>query len=599
VRRAGAMMQTPPMEIAVVLGLLVVAVILFATEKLSVDVVTLLLLCALVLTGILQPAEAFQGFSSEIIVVLACIFVITGGLRRAGLLDALGFAAARLVGRRPALVTPVTMAVVGAVSAFMNNTTVTAMFLGPVIGLCERIGRSPSKLLMPLAFASILGGTCTLIGTSTNLAVSGYIRAAGLPPLGMFEFAGVGVIVLATGIAYFLLFGNRLLPDNPEEDLAVEYHIREYLSEIVVLPGSPLIGQSCRDSDLSILNFQILKVVRGEAEFGAESGERLREGDLLLVNGRADNLLKVSKIEGIELRHPERDAGSVLASTGARIAEILVLPKAEVAGLTLRESDFRRRSGLGVLAIYRHGHALRDRISEIPLREGDMLLVQGSPDRFAALQRSPDLAVLSTLELEPDRKRAGLWVAAAFAAAVTASALGWVPLPVGLILTALIAILSRCIPAEEAYRTIDWRLLILIGGMTAFGRAMEVSGSAAFLADHISAAVAPFGDLALLGAFFALTVILTQPMSNAAAALVVLPVALSTAEKMGLNERTFAIGIMLAGSISLITPFEPSCVIVYGPGKYRFRDFLRIGLPLTLLLAAIILPLLAWFWPLR
>ncbi len=587
------------MEIVLVLGLLVAGVVLFATEKLSVDVVTLLLLCALVLAGILRPAEAFAGFSNEIIVILACIFVITGGLRRAGLLDVIGFAAVRLVGKRPALVTPVTMGVVGVISAFMNNTTVTAMFLGPVIGLCERLGRNPSKLLMPMAFASILGGTCTLIGTSTNVAVSGYIISVGLPPLGMFEFAVVGGAVLFTGILYFVLFGTRLLPDTRGEDLAEEYHIREYLSEITVLPGSPLAGQNSLDSDLSILNFQILKIVRGGEEFSPDSREVLREGDLLLVNGRADNLMKVSKIEGIELRQPGAQSGPALETKGARVAELLVLPKAAVAGLTLRESDFRRHAGLGVLAIYRQGQTLRDRIAEIPLREGDILLVQGPPDRYAALQRSADLAVLSTFEVEPDRKVAGLWLVAAFGVAVVASAMDWVPLPIGLLLVALLAVLTRCIPVEEAYRVIDWRLLILIGGMTAFGRAMEVSGAAEFLADWITLGVAPFGPMALLAAFFVLTVLLTQPMSNAAAALVVLPVALHAAGELGLNQRTFAIAVMLAGSISLITPFEPSCVIVYGPGKYRFRDFIRVGLPLTLLLAALVLPMIAWIWPLR
>jgi len=586
------------MEIALVLGLLLAAVILFATEKISVDLVALLLLCALVLSGILTPAEAFAGFSSDILIILASIFVITGALRQAGLLDALGFAAVRLVGKRPRLVTPTAMGVVGLVSAFMNNTTVTAMFLGPAIGLCERLGRSPSRLLMPVAFASILGGTCTLIGTSTNVAVSGYIAAQGMQPLGMFEFTGIGLVVLAVGILYFSLVGVRMLPEGREENLAEEYHIREYLSEIVVRPGSPLIGQRATESDLSILNFQILKIVRGEDEFAPDSRVRLAEGDVLLVNGRADNLIKVSKIEGIDIRQPGQGTGPGLEVRGSRVAEVLILPKSGMAGRSLRDSDFRRVTGLTVLAIYRQGHTLRDRVAEIPLRQGDILLVQGPPERFAVFQRSLDLAVLTTFEVEHGRKRVGFWVIGLFGVAVCASAFGWVPLSVGLLLVALVAVLSRCLSLEEAYRTIDWRLLILIGGMTAFGRAMEVSGSADFLATWITHLFEPMGVMALLGAFFVLTVLLTQPMSNAAAALVVLPVALSTAQQLGLNERTFAIAIMMAASISLITPLEPSCIIVYGPGKYRFRDFVKVGLPLTLLLGAIVLPLLVAFWPL-
>ena len=586
------------LPIAYVLLLLLAAIALFAWEKITVDVITIGLIVALVMGGILSPAEAFEGFSNEIIIILASIFVISGALQATGVLDLLGARLMKIASGSTSRLVFILMSFASGISAFMNNTTVTAMLTPPVIGVARRAKVSASQLLMPLAFASILGGTCTLIGTSTNVAVSGYMKKAGMAELSMFEITPMGLIIVFVGTAYMMLIGRRLLPEHSTADITSSYAMRQYLSEIIVLPGSPLIGQMSFDSDLNVLEFRILKVIRGKDEFLPSSRVILEEGDTLLVEGQIENLMKVKKIEGIEIK-PELELGDRdLASAKFRMAEVLLTLQSELPGRTLREANFRRYYGLTVLAIYRHGQSLLEGIGETVLRVGDLLLVQGPDDRVEAMRSLPGLSILEEVPEPLYNPRKGLYTVALFVAAVLAGSLGWMPISIAFLSAAALAVLLRCISAEKAYEFIDWRLLVLIGGMTAFGTAMEKTGTAQYLATHIVGLLEPFGIMAILAGFFVLTILLTQPMSNAAAALVVLPIAIKTAHQLGANDRTFAIAVMLAASISFIAPFEPSCILVYGPGKYRFMDFVKVGVGLTLVLALTVLPLIPFFWKL-
>ncbi len=584
--------------IAFVLILLVIAIALFATERISVDIITFILLIALVVSGILKPGEAFAGFSNDIIIILGAIFVISGALQETGVLDLVGARLLKLAGAGQRKLLFLLMSVTSGVSAFMNNTTVTAMFLPPTVGMARRTQMSASRLLMPLAFASILGGTCTLIGTSTNVAVSGYIKQAGMPELGMFEMTPIGLIIVVLGIAYMMFVGRYLLPEHKEASLTAHYAMREYVSEIIVLPNSPLIGQQSYDSDLNILEFRILKILRAQRELAPDRNVTIAEGDTLLVEGYADTLMKVKKIEGIEIA-PEFTLGDLdLQTADLRISEVLLTPQSELHGRSLKEINFRQHFGLTVLAIYRHGQSLREQVGDVVLRVGDLLLVQGESERIDALRRTPGVSLLGEVKEPLYHPRKGLLTIVLFGAAVFLGSLGFVPLSIAFLSAAVLVILLRCISIERAYEFVDWRLLVLIAGMTAFGTAMDKTGAAAYLADLVVNWFAPLGILAILAGFFVLTIILTQPMSNAAAALVVLPVAIRSAQQLGANERTFAIGIMLAASVSFITPFEPSCILVYGPGKYKFIDFVKVGLGLTAVLSIAVLLLLQVFWPL-
>ncbi len=588
------------LPIFLVLALLVTVVICFALEKISVDIITLLLLCALVLLRLLPIREAFAGFSSDIVIVLAALFVLSGALIKTGVMDNFGSAIARIAGPSRTRVLLVLMPATACIAAFLHNTTTTAVFLPAVLGLCRKSRLSPSQVLIPFAFASMMGGTCTLLASSTTIAASGYMASAGLRPIGLFEFLPFGLAVIGTGILYMVAIGARFLPRRAEGSLTDSYEVREYLSEVMVTGRSPLAGRTMRELRLSAMGLTVLAIHRGDQTLYPGTGVSLEAGDLLIVKARREALLEVKQTEGMEIVPDLHLGDQDLVGGTVKIAEAIVMPQSQLIGRTLRELNFRHRYGLTVIAVHRRGHAFPTKIGTLSLRVGDVLLLQGDADRFADLGNSLDVWVLEQTEhyAGARRSRQRLLAVGLFAVAVGAAGTGVLPLAVAFLLAALAAILLGLISTEEAYKSIHWRLIILIAGMTSFGAAMKSSGAAAYLANLIVHWGAPLGVPYILLGFAVLTMLLSQPMSNAAAALVVLPVALSTAAALHVQPRTFGIVVTLAASISYITPFEPSCLLVYGPGKYRFRDFLIAGAPLSLLLLGVLMLLAPLLWPL-
>ncbi len=585
-------------QIFLVLALLATAVVVFAREWLSVDVATLILLSILVLTGILDVKEAFAGFSNEIVVILAAIFVLSDGLMRTGVVDRAGGWIYRFAGGSPTGLVFSVMAVTAFMSAFMNNTTTTAVVLPAALGVCRRSSIAPSKVLIPIAFASMLGGTCTLVGTSTNVAASAYLRSTHLEPFGLFEFLPMGLAACLVGMLWMAFVGRRFLPSHAEGSLTEEYSVRQYLSELVVIEGSALAGRALRDVPFAELETTVLAVERGAQKFSPDPDTQLREGDLLIVTASREGLLKVKDTSGLEIKPDLKPDDIDLTSESMKVVEAVLMPQSSVVGRSIKELDFRRRFGVTVIALYRRGHALAEKLGTLPLRIGDVLLLQGRSQRFAEIAEHPDLWMLQETEHRPARFRSGLAVIGLFVSALVLSGIGLVPLPIAFLLAAVGVLLLRIVTPEEAYGFIDWRLIILIAGMTAFGTAMTKTGAASYVAGLIIHFTQPLGIGVMLAAFTVLTVLLTQPMSNAAAALVILPIALQTATQVGANPRTFAVMVTLAASLSFLTPFEPSCLLVYGPGKYRFRDFLLAGLPLTVLMVGLLLWLVPKFWPL-
>jgi di/tricarboxylate transporter len=589
-------------EIGLVLGLLAVAMVLFAGEWVSIDLVALLLVIALVLAGILTPGEAFSGFANEIIIVLAAIFVLSGTLVRTGGLDWLGGLLVRVGGRRePGMVASV-MGLAASFSAFLSNTNVTAVLIPGVVEYGKKGGVAPSRLLIPLAYASMLGGTCTLIGTSTNMAASGFFHELGMLPIGLFELAPLGLAVVAIGGAYMALVGYRLLPKVIEPSLAEEYRISDYLGEIRLAAGSPLVGASLDEAPLAEHGVQVLEVHRkrqgGVARLLPSGDLRLQAGDLLLVEAPRAGLLEVAELPGVGLEPSSGVSDEGLAPGVASLSEAMVMPRSRLEGETLRGLDFRRRFGATVLAVHRRGRGNPVKIVDLPLRVGDVLLLRAAPERLQQLQRARDLWILGEVSHLPKRRRKGWITLGALVGGVVLGSTGLVPLSIALLLAALAVVLLGAIRVEEMYAMVDWRLLVLIGGMTSFGLAMDKTGAAAYLAALIATWMLPLGVPFVLGTFLALTMLLTQPMSNAAAALVVLPVAVSTAVEIGADPRSFALLVTLAASLSFVAPFEPACLLVYGPGKYRFRDFVIAGLPLSVLVFLVLLLAGPMVWPL-
>ncbi len=589
-------------QIGYVLLLLLVALVLFASDRFSVDVVGLIVLLALAVPGFLSPKEALAGFADDTILLLVSLFVLTAGIVRTGVVERVGLWLAARGGKNPAGVTRLILVAVAAVSSFLSNTVTTAVFLPIMIGVARRAGTALSRVLMPLAFASILAGSVTLIGTSTNLVVSSQLPRYGLAPIGFFELTPVGLGITVIGLLYLIFVAPKLVPDRGQREMTDRYDLRRYLSEALIGAGSRFAGKTLAESQLgSSMNLNVVGIVRGDSRRLAPGpNAKLQENDILLIEGKAEDILSVKDAGGIEIRADVKPAlsDSDLQSDQVRMMEAMVLPRSAFVGRTLRDSQFRERTGLTVLAIHSAGGAdLVEKLSKTRLHPSDVLLIQGGPDALDRVRRGTDLFLLEDVSAHHPRRRKAPLAAAIFVATVVVGVSGLLPLIISFLAGGLALVLTGCLRTEEAYEAVDWRLMVMIACMIGFGVAMEKSGAANYVSELVVRHVSSFGPLSLLAAFFVFTVVLTQPMSNQAAALVVLPVAIAVSRKLQLNPRAFVMAVTFAASCSFLTPLEPSCVLVYGPGRYKFFDFARVGLPLTVIVFVFSMLLIPVFWP--
>ncbi len=593
-------------EIFLVLGFLVAALILFGAEKIPVDIVGILLVIGLVLSGVLTVNEGLSGFGDNVIITIGGLFVLTGGLIKTGLVDLIGRRLYKIAGNNELFLTALIMAIAAVAASVLKNTTTTAMFLPVVIGLAERAKIPPSKLLMPLAFGAILGGSCTLIGTSTNLAVSGAMQRYGMVGYSMFELTTVGVLIFLVGMIYMLFVGRRMLPSiGGEDSFTDQYRIREYISELLVLPGSHLIGKTLSEADLNReLDLNVLGIIRDNKPImSPQSRERIRLNDLLIVEGRLANILNIKTEAGLEIKADFKLNDEVLQGGDIELFEVMVMRDSSIVGQNLKSLQFRQNYDLTVLAINRQGETFLEKLSEVRLKFGDVLLVQGKIKKIEPLVSAGEILLLEDVSAGSMRTEKRKWALAAFGLFLTLSlsklVIGFdIPLAICVLLGVLLLLATKTVRHSEIYSLIDFRLLVLIACMMSFGIAMEKTGTDKYLAGLIVEYFQQYGAVAVLAGFFALTVLLTQPMSNQAAALVVLPVAVKTAVALGLNPRTFAVAVTFAASFSFITPLEPACVLVYTPGRYKFMDFVKIGTILTIITFITAILLVPVFWQL-
>jgi di/tricarboxylate transporter len=590
--------------IIIVIVLLFIAIALFASEKLPVDIVGLLLVIGLVLTGVLTVNEGVAGFGDNIIITIAGLFVLTGGLVKTGIVDLIGRRLYRIAGDNEFYLMVLVMTVAAVAASVLKNTTTTAMFVPVVLGLCERAKIPPSKLLMPLAFGAILGGSCTLIGTSTNLAVSGAITRYGMQPYSMFELTPVGIATVCVGMLYMLTIGRKLLPSRGGEDSFTEqYHIREYISELIVLPNSNLVGKTLGEAGINReFELNVLGILRGkENRIAPHAHERIEANDLLIIEGRIADILRAKSEVGLEIKADFKLNDNLFEGGEVELFEVMVLRGTELVGQTLKTLNFRQRYDLTVLAINRHGETIIDTLSTTQLKFGDVLLVQGRRRIIEPLVVDGELLLLEEVSSKSMRIDKRPWAIAAFTLFLGLSlskvVTGYeVPLAICVLLGVMLLLATKTVRYTELYQLIDFRLLVLIACMMSFGIAMEKTGADKYLAGLIQVYFGQYGPTAVLAGFFILTVALTQPMSNQAAALVVLPVAVQTAIALGLNPRTFAVVVTFAASVSFLTPLEPACVLIYTPGRYKFMDFVKIGSILTILFFIVVMFLVPMFW---
>jgi di/tricarboxylate transporter len=593
-------------EHLLILGLIAGALILFASEAVRPDIVAIGVAVVLLLSGAVTVAEGFSGFSNPAVITVICMFILSAGLVRTGVADYMAAAVLRFGGTSPALLTVGVMLAVGTLSMFMNNIGAVAVLMPVMFAIAQRSGYPASKLLIPLSFGSLLGGLVTVIGTPPNLLVSAALEDAGYRGFRLFDFAPTGLAVMATGIAYMALLGRFLIPlREPESDLTQQYSLDAYLTEVVVPPGSPLVGRSVEQTrirrDLGLLITRLRRQADGSTvSIVPQPDTILREGDRLIVEGRFEELVR-TKEGGILALYAERKFSEAdLTGPGVELAEAVVAPGSRLLDRAIKQSDIRRRYGVLVLGLRRRQRTVQDDFVSVPLEVGDVLLVQGTPKAIRELARSADFLVVQRMGHAPrERSKAGLAVGI-MTAAVLAAATGLVHISVAGLTGVLLMAVTRCIAVQEMYRAVDWRVVFLIACMMPLGIAMDAehSGTAAWLAHHILAWTGGHGPLVVMASLFLLATLITEVMSNAAAAVLLAPIAIAVAAGLGVDPHPLMMAIAIGASTTFLTPIgHQTNVLVYGVGNYRFGDFARTGALLNVLIFVVAMVTIPLVWP--
>ncbi|MFZ4666481.1 MAG: SLC13 family permease [Prochlorotrichaceae cyanobacterium] len=582
--------------IVLTLGVILLSLVVFVGEWIPADVTALITATLLILLGLVTPEEGISGFGNSATITVMAMFILSAGISRTGAVLVARDALIRWGGRGVQRQILVMGAIVGPITAFINNTAVVAVFLPIIEEWCQKNRISPSRLLMPLSHVTVLGGMITVIGTSTNVLASGISKQLGYGEFSLFQFTQLGILTFIIGLIYLAFVGSRLLPDRKPIQQTIEsnYDLSEYVSEVVVIPGSNLIGQTLQSSQIQRqFDFDVLELIRDETHFPQPVADKpLLAGDILLVRGNSTELLKIRSLNGLELL-PDIQFGSepILAdlSKGEEgIGEVLVMSNSRLVGTTLKELRFRQRYNATVLAIRRGETLLRERLGQVRLKFGDLLLVQGPQQSLIGLQNSRELLLLQQRETE-NLRRDKAWISIAIILGVIiVSAFELIPIMVASLVGVILMILTGCLRSGEIYGAVRWDVIFLLAGLIPLGIAMDKSGATTWLA---SALVDLGGDLSgfwLLVFFYLITSILTELLSNNATVVLMIPIAVKVASTLSLNPLAFMYAVTFAASNSFMTPIGyQTNTMVYGPGGYRFLDFTRVGAPLNLILTIV------------
>jgi len=599
-------------DLVITLVILTAAIVLFLSERLSIDLVALLVLVALGLSRVLTPQEVFSGLSDTAVITILAIFVLAHGLEVTGMADRMGDLVVRLAGKSEARLIAALMGMAAFMSLFMNNIAVASTLLPATSTVARRSGIKISRLLIPLAFGSLLGGSATLF-TTTNIVVSGALKDNGYQGFGVLDFAPVGMPIVVVGIAYMVLFGRRWLPkEKPAErdevlrqaqmDLFSTYHLGERLFRARIPAGSILNNRKLAESSLrEKYGLNVVAVERNDEKILAPLPDFVfQQGDVMLLEGRLEEFRKVDTEPYLEIQSLPQYQEHDLETQDVVILEVVLSPRSQFIGHTLKETHFREKFGMTVLAVWNGERVIRTGLADLKLAFGDALLLQGPRNRLPTLRLSSELIVLSDEE-QPVRKafNKGALALSIFGLTLAVAALG--PFSVGEVMLAgaLVMIIMNVMTMEQAYRVIEWRIVFLVAGMLPLGMAMTKTGATALFAKALIDVVGPYGPQVLLLGLLTLTVLLSQAMKGAAVSAVLAPIAIQAAQQVGADPRAMSMGVALATSMAFITPLgHPVNILMMGPGGYRFRDFFKVGLPLTALLFIVVLVTLPIFWPL-
>jgi di/tricarboxylate transporter len=589
------------MDIALVFLLLLTALVLFATEWLRMDLVSLLLLLSLAVTGLVSIDEAFSGFSNPAVITVAAMFIISAGLTRTGALTPLGNGLMRLAGGSEMRMVLVIMLCSAGFSAFINNIGATAMLLPLTVGMARNARISPSKLLIPLAFGSLLGGVCTLIGTPPNILMNNLLEQYTGERFGMFDFTPVGLAILATGTLYMALIGRHLLPVRKSGTLTEAYQVKEYITEAQILDGSPLHGQRIGQCDLQArYGLKIRAFLRSGRKYPAPHRNRkLYTGDTLLLEGSPEAILALRDIKGLTIV-PERDNPPTVNQSADEmiVIEAALSPNSGLVGKTLRDVHFIATYGLTPLALWRAGAPVVRKVDRVVLRFGDVLLLQGPQENVMHLGADHGFLLLGDIAAGSEQPQKAPLALAILVGTILLASADLLPIMLAASLGALAMVLSRCLNIRDLYTTIDWSIIVLIAGTLPLGLALEKTGAARLIADQLVGTIGPYGPLAVLCALFLLTSLLTEIMSHAAAAVLIAPIAYNSALDLAVSPQPFFMVVAVAASSCFMTPIShQSNALVMGPGGYRFSDYLKVGAPMNLLIWLVATVLIPFAFP--
>ncbi|MEO7935507.1 MAG: SLC13 family permease [Dokdonella sp.] len=580
------------MTLIIVIG----AVALFASEKVRIDLVALIVLVLLVTLQLVSPAEALAGFSNEATITVAAMFALSLGIERSGALEPLGRMLSRI--RKPWLLTLALMLAIAPMGAFVKNIALVATFLPLALRVCANTGTSPARVLLPMAYAAQMGGVCTLIGTSSNLLADSLAQQHGMAGFGVFEFTRLGALLAVVGITYLMLVGRWLLPKEISLVAAAETDIGKYVTELKVTAASPLIGQTIADAKLGEkYSIYPLELLRGDRHLWSPRSQVLEVGDVLLVRGDWDKIEEFRKRADLEIDPEDRyghDKG-----TARILVEVMVKPATTIEGSSLEELDFKRNHDAIALAIHQRGRILRDKLKDVRLTAGDVLLLLVNDEAATALRSDERFVVLS--EREDTRRTSKRAIAAVLImiSVVAVSGLHWLPIPVAAIAGAVAMAIAGCYGRKDLYEGIDWKIIVLLAAILPLGTAIENSGLSQTLVHASMGFVGQHGPLAALLMIYLLTALLTELMGHNPSVVLMVGIAVTVAHTVGADPRPFVVAVAFAAATSFATPVGyPTNTMVYYAGGYRFVDFMKVGIPLIAIFCALSMYLIPLFWPL-
>ena len=589
------------LSIAIVFALIILAVVLFTTETISFDLTALIIAGSLMATGILTVKEGLSGFSNQATITIGAMFILSEGLRQTGVLRAVG-SVLTFLGKQSFWIAAIAIMVITAgVSAFINNTAAVAIFIPVIIGVAKNLGTSPSKLLIPLSFASISGGVCTLIGTSTNILVNSIAADRGVETFSMFDFFPLGIILLVTVLLYLIVYGIRKLPAyfEEEENLTAQFDMDDHISDVKLDNGYLNIGEKLKELKLTKgLDLDILRIFKKDTSESAQRSQSdLEKGDVLRVRGNADEIEKMQDSSHLTMEPPKDWKDKDLIKGQDTLVEVTLSPNSTWTGKNIQELDLQERFDATVLAIRHQGQCIRDNMEKIDLIEGDSLLLSVHEEHVPTIIRDPNFLIVSKKDL-PKYKSDKIIIALSILLGVVLTAtFNLIPIVVGAMLGSVLMIITGCLDTEQAYESINWKVIFLLAGVLPLGIALDKTGAAQMISEFLVSILEPIGPKAVLSGFFLFTMLMTNVVSKQAAAALFAPIAVHSASAIGVSPRPFLLAVAYAASLSFITPVGHQVnTMVYNPGRYKFTDFVKIGTPLSILVWIVVSLLLPLFW---